>query len=42
MKLLRVPIADVLPWDKNPRGIKAKDFDRLKKHGRVEDLAALL
>jgi DNA modification methylase len=26
-----VAITDVEPWDKNPRGIKTKDFDRLKK-----------
>lgn len=27
----RVPISQVVPWDKNPRGIKTKDFERLKK-----------
>jgi len=27
----RVPISKVIPWDKNPRGIKTKDFERLKK-----------
>jgi len=27
----RVPISKVVPWDKNPRGIKTKDFERLKK-----------
>jgi hypothetical protein len=26
-----VPISSVVPWPKNPRGIKTKDFDRLKK-----------
>ena len=31
MNVIKVPIASVLPWDKNPRGIKTKDFDRLKK-----------
>jgi ParB-like chromosome segregation protein Spo0J len=31
MNLVRVPIAQVSTWDKNPRGIKTKDFDRLKK-----------
>jgi len=27
----RVLISKVIPWDKNPRGIKTKDFERLKK-----------
>ena len=31
MNLLKVPISDVQPWDKNPRGIKTKDYERLKK-----------
>lgn len=31
MNIERVPISKVVPWDKNPRGIKTKDFDRLKK-----------
>ncbi len=31
MTILKVPIAQVACWDKNPRGIKQKDFDRLKK-----------
>jgi len=31
MKIIKVPIASVLPWDKNPRGIKTKDYERLKK-----------
>ena len=31
MDIRKVPIEAVEPWDKNPRGIKAKDFDRLKK-----------
>ena len=31
MNIERVPISKVIPWEKNPRGIKAKDFDRLKK-----------
>lgn len=29
-----VPIADILPWDKNPRGITKKEFARLKKQIR--------
>jgi len=31
VNLLKVPISDVQPWDKNPRGIKTKDYERLKK-----------
>jgi hypothetical protein len=31
LDIRRVPIESVLPWDKNPRGIKTKDFERLKK-----------
>ena len=31
MNIERVPISKVVPWDKNPRGIKTKDFERLKK-----------
>ena len=31
MNIVKIPIADVQPWEKNPRGIKTKDFDRLKK-----------
>ncbi len=31
MDIRKVPISKVVPWEKNPRGIKAKDFDRLKK-----------
>jgi len=31
MEIKRVPIDQVEPWEKNPRGIKRKDFDRLKK-----------
>jgi len=31
MKILKVPISTVVPWDKNPRGIKTEDFERLKK-----------
>lgn len=31
MNIERVPIDRVVPWDKNPRGIKTKDYDRLKK-----------
>lgn len=31
MKIVKVPIDRVQPWDKNPRGIKAEDYDRLKK-----------
>jgi len=31
MKILKVPISSVIPWDKNPRGIRVEDFERLKK-----------
>ena len=31
MKILKVPISAVIPWDKNPRGIRVEDFERLKK-----------
>jgi 5-methylcytosine-specific restriction endonuclease McrA len=31
MEIVKVPIGRVKPWDKNPRGIKTKDFERLKK-----------
>jgi len=31
MKIIKAPIESVIPWDKNPRGIKTKDYDRLKK-----------
>ena len=31
MDIRKVPISKVVPWEKNPRGIKAKDFERLKK-----------
>lgn len=31
MKIVKVPISTVEAWEKNPRGIKTKDFDRLKK-----------
>ena len=31
MKIIKAPIDSVIPWDKNPRGIKTKDYDRLKK-----------
>jgi len=31
MEIKRVPISQVEPWDKNPRNIKTKDFERLKK-----------
>lgn len=31
MNIVKVPIAKVVPWEHNPRGIKTKDFDRLKK-----------
>ena len=31
MDIRRVPISEVTPWENNPRGIKAKDFERLKK-----------
>ena len=31
MKIIKVPIEKCELWDKNPRGITKKDFDRLKK-----------
>ena len=31
MKILKVPINDVEPWEKNPRNIKKYDYERLKK-----------
>jgi len=31
MNIIKAPIESVIPWDKNPRGIKTKDYDRLKK-----------
>ena len=31
MDIKRVPIDSVACWDKNPRNIKTKDFDRLKR-----------
>jgi len=31
MNIIKAPIESVVPWDKNPRGIKTKDYDRLKK-----------
>jgi len=31
MNIIRVPISKCEPWEKNPRGIKKKDFERLKK-----------
>lgn len=31
MNIVRVPISNVVPWDKNPRKIKKDDFARLKK-----------
>lgn len=31
LKIKTVPISDVKGWDKNPRNIKIKDFERLKK-----------
>jgi len=31
MKILKVPIEKVEPWERNPRGIKRADFERLKK-----------
>jgi len=34
MELRKVPISEVIPWDKNPRGILKTDFERLKKQIR--------
>ena len=31
MRILKVPIEQVEPWEKNPRGIKAADYERLKR-----------
>lgn len=31
MEIKRVPISEVEVWEKNPRNIKTKDFERLKK-----------
>jgi hypothetical protein len=31
LEMKTVPLAAVKPWDKNPRNIKIKDFERLKK-----------
>jgi hypothetical protein len=31
MKILKVPVSSVVPWDKNPRGILGEDLDRLKR-----------
>jgi len=31
MNIIKAPIESVIPWDKNPRGIKTKDYERLKK-----------
>lgn len=31
LEIRRVPIDKVVPWDKNPRGIKDQDYDRLKR-----------
>lgn len=31
MEIKRVPISEVEVWDKNPRNIRTKDFDRLKR-----------
>lgn len=31
MEIRTVPISKVIPWDKNPRGIKDQDFERLKR-----------
>jgi len=31
MELKKVPISQVAPWDKNPRNIKIKDYERLKR-----------
>lgn len=31
MKILKVPISSVIPWDKNPRGIRTEDLERLKR-----------
>jgi len=31
MEIIKVPISEVEVWDKNPRNIKTKDFERLKR-----------
>lgn len=31
MNIKKVPISDVVPWAKNPKNIRTKDFERLKK-----------
>ncbi len=31
MDIRKVPISKVCPWDKNPRGIRVQDYDRLKR-----------
>jgi DNA modification methylase len=31
MEIRKVPISQVVPWDKNPRGIKTQDYERLKR-----------
>lgn len=31
LEIRRVPISKVLPWDKNPRGIREQDYERLKR-----------
>jgi DNA modification methylase len=31
MNIIKVPIFSVIPWEKNPRGIKTKDYERLKR-----------
>jgi hypothetical protein len=45
MEIAHVPIDKVSPWDKNPRGIKTEDYDRLKKqilkHGLYKPLIAV-
>jgi hypothetical protein len=31
LRIVYVPVGQVAPWDKNPRSIKTKDYERLKK-----------
>jgi DNA modification methylase len=31
MNIITVPTSKVVPWEKNPRGVKADDFERLKR-----------
>lgn len=31
MELKRVPISQIISWDRNPRSIKAEDYERLKR-----------